>query len=145
MSFQLSKNSIKRLKGVHPDLITIFTEAIKSSPIDFGIPNLGGVRTQGEQNALFQKGVSKCDGFNDFSNHQLKDGQEFGGAGDVFAYINGNASWDKVHLAIIAGVVLATSKRLKKKGVIKIDIKWGGTFGSESLHGWDMPHYEVIS
>lgn len=126
------------MKGVHPDLITIFNEAIKYSQIDFGIPRDGGLRTQGEQNILFQKGVSNCDGFNILSNHQS------GKALDFFAYLNGNASWDKVHLSLVAGVIMATANRLKRCGKITSTIKWGGEFGSNKYHGWDMPHIEIV-
>lgn len=143
MCYQFSIKSMERMKGVHPDLIIIFTEAIKNSPIDFGIPEHGGVRTQGQQNILFQKGVSKCDGFNDLSNHQIPEDEEDGFALDFYAYINGRASWDKIHLAMVGAVILATAKRLKKAGKISIELKWGAEFGSNNFKGWDMPHTEV--
>ena len=125
------------MQGVHPDLIAIFTEAIKNSPIDFGIPESGGLRTQGQQNLLFQGGVSKCDGFNDVSNHQT------GNALDFYAYINGRASWNKVHLSMVASCIITTAKRLKKEGKISVELKWGAEFGSNNFHGWDMPHIEI--
>jgi peptidoglycan L-alanyl-D-glutamate endopeptidase CwlK len=138
MSHKFSKRSTERMKGVHPDLITIFNEAIKYSEIDFGVPGSGGIRTQGEQNILFQKGLSKCDGFNDLSYHQS------GNALDFYAYVNGGASWDKVHLALVAGVIMSTANRLKRSGKINSIIKWGGDFGSDNHHGWDYPHFQVV-
>ncbi len=81
---------------------------------------------------------SKCDGVLTISNHQT------GNALDYYAYINGKASWDKVHLSIIAGVIMSTAKRLLKEGKISIKIKWGAEFGSNSFHGWDYPHMEVV-
>ena len=138
MSYQFSKVSIERMKGVHPDLITIFSEAIKNSPIDFGIPESGGIRSAGQQNILFQQGVTKCDGIQTKSKHQT------GEALDVFAYVNGKASWNKNHLCLIAGVILSTAKRLKKEGKVQVEIKWGGTFGSDNFQGWDLPHFEII-
>jgi len=143
MCHQFSSKSVERMKGVHPDLITIFTEAIKNSPIDFGIPESGGVRTQGEQNILFQKGVSKCDGFNDISNHQIPAGDSYGLALDFYAYINGRASWNKVHLAMVASCIITTAKRLNKEGKIDIELTWGAEFGSDNFHGWDMPHIQI--
>ena len=131
------------MQGVHPELIIIFTEAIKNSPIDFGVGNNGGVRTAGEQNLLFQKGVSKCDGIQDKSEHQVKD-DGYGHALDPYAYVNGKASWNKGHLSMVAGVILTTAKRLKKEGKISIEIKWGGTFGSNRFQGWDMPHFQIV-
>lgn len=141
--FQFSKRSIERMQGVHPDLITIFMEAIKVSPIDFGIPEYGGLRTAGEQNQLYTAKKSECDGVTTKSNHQAKsDG--YGWALDVYAYLGG-ASWDKVHLAMVAGVILSVADRLYKEGKVKNKLKWGGTFGSDSFHGWDMPHFELVS
>ena len=138
MCYQFSKLSVERMKGVHPDLITIFSETIKNSPIDFGIPESGGIRSAGQQNILFQQGVTKCDGIQDKSKHQT------GEALDVFAYVNGKASWNKSHLCMIAGIVLATAKRLKKEGKVQSEINWGGTFGSDKFQGWDLPHFEIV-
>lgn len=126
------------MKGINPDLVVIMYEAIKYSVIDFGVPKSGGLRTAGEQNKLYRDNVSKCDGILSISNHQK------GEAVDFYAYINGKASWDKTHLALVASVILSTAKRLKKEGRIECDIKWGGSFGSNDFHGWDMPHIEVV-
>ncbi len=138
MSFNYSVSSTNNMKGVHPELVIIFTEAIKVSPIDFGIPKDGGLRTQGEQNILFQKGLSKLDGFDKKSNHQS------GNALDFYAYINGKASWNHIHLTMVASTIMATAKRLLKEGKISIKIKWGGAFGSDCFHGWDYPHIEIV-
>lgn len=126
------------MEGVHPDLVAIAYEAIKVSPIDFGIPQFGGLRTQNEQSLLFLQGTSKCDGESKVSNHQK------GLALDVFAYVNGSASWDIAHLSIIAGVMLSTANRLHREGIVKSEIRWGGTFGNKNFRGWDMPHFEII-
>lgn len=125
------------MRGVHPDLITIFSEAIKNSPIDFGIPQYGGLRAAAEQNELFQKNLSECDGIINLSNHQS------GNALDFYAYLNGKASWDKGHLSMVAAVIMATATRLKKEGKIQSEINWGGAFGSDNFQGWDMPHVEI--
>lgn len=132
-----SKRSDERMSGVHGDLITIFNEALKNSPIDFGIPEYGGLRTAEGQNSLFLKGLSQCDGFDSKSYHQT------GKALDFYAYVNGKASWEKHHLAMVAGVILSTAKRLKKSGRVSVELTWGGTFGSDDFTGWDMPHMQV--
>ena len=138
MCYKFSSKSNERMKGVHPDLIVIFTEAIKNSPIDFGIPRSGGVRTEEEQNQLFIDKKSKCDGVKNKSYHQS------GNALDFYAYVNGKASWSVNHLCLIAGVIMTTAKRLKKEGRISHDIYWGGQFGSSDFNGWDMPHIELV-
>jgi len=137
MCHKFSKSSTNNMSGVHQDLITVFNEAIKYSHVDFGVPSSGGLRTAGEQNLLFQSNKSKCDGFDKKSLHQSGDALDF------YAYVNGHASWDKVHLSLVAGVILATAKRLKKEGKINSTLRWGGEFSSNSYHGWDMPHFEI--
>jgi peptidoglycan L-alanyl-D-glutamate endopeptidase CwlK len=138
MCHKFSSKSNERMKGVHPDLIVIFTEAIKNSPIDFGIPGGGGMRTTQDQQALFDNGKSKCDGVENKSYHQT------GNALDFYAYVNGKASWSINHLCLVAGVIMTTAKRLKKEGKVSHDIYWGGQFGSSDFNGWDMPHIELV-
>jgi len=127
MSFKLGKNSINNLAGVDGRLIAIADLAITLSNIDFGIPSTGGLRTEADQAKLFEDGVSKADGVNNKSYHQS------GKALDVYAYVDGKASWDKLHLALIASAMLQASAQLGYK------LKWGGLWKS-----WqDMPHFEL--
>lgn len=131
--FKLSQRSLSRLGGVDDKMIELAQRAISKSPIDFGIPNYGGLRTPEDQHKLFLDNKSKCDGYKKLSNHQG------GKAFDVYAYHNKKASWDKVHLAIIAGVILSEAKEMG------LNIVWGGTFGKKGgdFHGWDYPHFEL--
>tara|TARA_R110002095_G_scaffold22086_1_gene23874 strand:+ start:956 stop:1345 length:390 start_codon:yes stop_codon:yes gene_type:complete len=127
MGFQLSNNSMMNLAGVDDRLIDIADVAIKLSPIDFGIPSTGGLRTTEDQAKLFEEGVSKADGVNNKSYHQT------GKALDVYAYVDGKASWDKLHLATIAAAMLQASSQLG------YELKWGGLWKS-----WqDYPHFEI--
>jgi peptidoglycan L-alanyl-D-glutamate endopeptidase CwlK len=128
---KFSRRSLEVLNKINPVLSEIMCDAIDLSPIDFGIPSDGGLRTAERQYELFLAEKSKCDGYKIKSNHQT------GNAVDVFAYVNGRASWSDVHLSIIAGVVLSVANR---KGV---KLRWGGTFGSDNFNGWDMPHFEI--
>ncbi|GAB7088924.1 M15 family metallopeptidase [Marinifilum fragile] len=131
MTFTFSKRSLDRLGKVDQRLQQLMHNAIALSPIDFGIPEYGGLRTEEEQQQLYQKGLSKCDGYKIKSYHQT------GNAIDIYAYVNGKASWDKIHLAIIAGVILGEANRMN------LNVRWGGTFGSDAFKGWDMPHFEL--
>lgn len=143
--FKLSKRSLSRMEGVHPELILVFKKAIEVSPIDFGIPGDGGVRTAERQNEMFLDPgiITHCDGFDEISNHQIAEGEEFGRALDFYAYVRGRASWNKNHLAMVAAVILSTNRRLLMDGEITIKLKWGGTFGSFTFEGWDYPHIEI--
>lgn len=132
------------MDGVHPDIKMTFVEALKVSPIDFGIPSDGGVRTAYRQHEMFidPRIETKCDGYKNISNHQIRTGDYYGNALDLYAYVNSKASWDKSQLALIAGVILSTNKRLLEEGIISIELRWGGEFGSNTFNGWDKPHYE---
>ena len=125
--FKLGQNSLNNRAGVDPRLIEISDLAISMSNIDFGIPSTGGLRTTEDQAALFTSGVSKADGRTNKSYHQT------GKAIDVYAYVDGKASWDKLHLALIAAVMLQAAAQLGYR------LKWGGNWKS-----WqDMPHFEL--
>ena len=125
--FKLGKNSLNNLVGVDERLIDIAEVAIKLSNIDFGIPSTGGLRTEEVQAKLFGDGVSKADGVNNKSYHQS------GKALDVYAYVDGKASWDKLHLSLIAAAMLQASAQLG------YELKWGGLWKS-----WqDYPHFEI--
>ena len=127
MGFKLGKNSINNLAGVDGRLIAIADLAIELTNIDFGVPSTGGLRTEADQAKLFADGVSKADGVNNKSYHQS------GKAMDVYAYVDGKASWDKLHLAVIASAKLQASAQLGYK------LKWGGLWKS-----WqDYPHFEI--
>ncbi len=126
--FKFSNRSLSVLKQVDERLQAIFLEAIQESPIDFGIPNSGGKRTADFQNMLFLGGKStKCDGYEIESYHQT------GCAIDVYAYVDGKASWDEEHLEIISTTVKMVAKRMN------IEIVWGGDWTNLV----DMPHYQV--
>ena len=130
MMFKLSKRSIGRLQNVNSLLIVIVADGIKDSPFDFGIPQHGGKRTADEQNLLFKQipKVTNADGFDKRSYHQS------GNAFDIFAYVDGKASWETKYLEPIARHLQSVAKEK-----YKIDLKWGGDFRSFK----DMPHFQI--
>ena len=125
--YKLSSSSKKRLEGIDPRLISIINEALKISVIDFGIPCDGGLRTAERQKQLFDKKVSKCDGTINKSYHQT------GKAFDVYAYVDGKASWDRYHLTQVAAAMLQAA------AMLGYQLRWGGLFKSFV----DMPHFEI--
>ena len=128
MAFKLSAKSKERLAGVNPLLLDVINSALKKSKIDFGIPALGGLRTSSEQHQLFLNGKTQLDGYKKKSSHQS------GNAFDVFAYVDGRASWDERHLTHIATAILAAAS---EKGIA---IMWGGHWRNFV----DMPHFELL-
>lgn len=129
--FYLGKRSKVRLIGVDPRWLEIIQLALSISLIDFGIPADGGLRSASRQLEMFLDPdiETKCDGFNDISNHQT------GLAVDFYAYVDGKASWDHLHLTHIAVAILRAASILGYK------IRWGGLF---KPNGWDKPHFELI-
>lgn len=127
---RLSKRSLSRLKGVNPLLIAIFVDAIRNSPYDFGIPNDGGYRSTEQQKALYNKvpSVTNCDGVFNKSYHQT------GNAIDIYAYINGGASWDKNIIKEIADHLIKVAKDRYNTELI-----WGGNFSSF----YDGAHFQI--
>ena len=125
--FKLGQNSLNNRTGVDPRLIEISDRAIQISTLDFGIPSSGGMRTVEDQAALFTAGKSKCDGRTNKSYHQT------GRALDVYAYVDGKASWEKEHLAIVAVAMMQAANELGHK------LEWGGLFISFT----DMPHFQI--
>jgi len=124
MMFSFSDKSKQRMSGVRKELRDIADLAIQISIIDFGIPEYGGRRFLEEQERLFKAGLSKADGINNRSEHQS------GNALDFYAYVDGKASWDEGHLALVACAFYEAAARL---GYL---IQWGGLWKSFK----DMPH-----
>jgi len=125
--FSLGKKSIENLIGVDDELIGVIELAMEITKVDFGIPSTGGYRVEAEQAKLFTAGLSKCDGRVNRSKHQT------GRAADVFAYVDGKASYNTEHLAMVAAAMLQAASQLG------IKLKWGGHFKSFL----DMPHFEL--
>lgn len=141
--------SLRKLEGVHPDLVKLMKEAIKETPVDFSI--VYGVRTTQEQKDLYALGrtkvnpngksakkpmgniVTQKNGTTNKSNHQAKsDG--YGHAIDLVPYINGKINWNATNeFKIIAAHIKATAK------CMGINIIWGGDWKTLV----DLPHYEL--
>jgi len=136
--FKLSSTSLKRREGVDARLIEIDDLAISITVVDYGHPEHSGLRTAEVQHELYLGGESSCDGYDLVSNHQL------GKALDFYAYVNGKASWETEHLAMVACAYLQAASMLGHK------LKWGGLFKPTKTHlgkdykgGWDYPHVEL--
>jgi len=138
--YKLSKRSVKHLEGVNPLLIKIVKEAIKGSPYDFGIPKTGGKRSAELQNELFNQKKSKCDGYKKKSYHQS------GNAFDIYAYVDGKASWKREHLVMIGQHILKVAREK-----FNTNLRWGADWDQDGVFVWDdkdenfadAPHFEL--
>ena len=129
----LSTKSRQRLEGIKPVLIQIIEAAIITSPIDFGIPQDGGLRTTERQQELYAQGRTKAgkkitwvDGVTKKSRHQSGD------AFDIYAYVDGKASWDPKYYAPIAKHLQEVAK------TFGVDLEWGGEWTKQ-----DLPHFQI--
>lgn len=128
MTFRFSKRSIERMEGINPALREITEYALELSPIDFGIPQYGGLRTAEEQRELYDDGKSQLDGYIKKSYHQS------GNALDFYAFVDGKASWDKHYLSVVAAAHLQAAAALGCK------LQWGGLWKSFK----DYPHVQLV-
>lgn len=139
IGFKFGQRSLNSLKGIHPDLVKVMTEAIKTSPVDFTITD--SLRTTEQQQALYAQGrtkagskVTNVDGVKVKSNHQAKS-DKYGYAVDLYAFYNGavQVKDDKTIINKLAPHIKATAKKLG------IKIEWGGDWKSFK----DYPHFEL--
>lgn len=128
MSYSLSKNSLNNREGVDYRLLEVSDLAIQITTVDFGHPSFAGRRSAMQQNQLFSAGRSKCDGYSKISNHQS------GNALDFYAFVDGKASWDELHLAMVAAAFLQAAS------ILGYRLKWGGLWTNFK----DMPHVELV-
>lgn len=142
---QFGQTSFERLATCHPDLQMICKEVIEY--YDFSV--LEGARTTERQKQLFNEGKSKLDGVLKRSKHQVSSDQPLSMAIDIAPY---PVSWDagkkKARFYFLMGMVKATAIRLKERGVITHDVRFGldwdsdGSFDDQSFD--DCPHMELV-
>lgn len=138
--FKLSSASLRNLDGVDPELLEIPKLAIQITMVDFGYGPDSGLRTAERQNELFRDKRSQKDGYERRSAHQ--DGLAI----DFYAYVNGAASWEHHHLAMVAAA------HLQAASMLGIRVEWGGLWMPKNpelingiIYGWDMPHIQKVT
>lgn len=121
MSFAFGPRSLKRLEGVHPDLVRVMKAAIACSPFDFSV--LEGVRTLARQKQLMASGATRT------MNSRHLDGH----AVDVAPYVAGSIRWDWPLYHQLALVIK------KAAADQEVPLQWGGDWVSFK----DGPHWEL--
>ena len=121
MAYILGSRSIKRLDGVHPDLVDVVKLAIQKTKVDFSV--LEGVRSKPRQLELFRAGASRT-----MNSRHLS-----GLAVDLGAYVNGKIEWSWPLYYQIADAMKAAADELE------IDVEWGGDWISFK----DGPHFQL--
>lgn len=121
MAFRLSKRSLSRLQGVHPDLVAVIHEAIKITRVDFTV--LEGVRSLARQRELVDAGASQT----------MRSRHLTGHAVDLGAYVAGEVRWDWPLYHQIAGAMKVAASDLD------IPLEWGGDWTTFK----DGPHFQL--
>lgn len=138
--FTLSKKSMDKLKGVHPDMVKVVERAIQLTKQDFMV--LEGVRTPERQKELFAQGRTKPGPkvtWTLTSNHfKQKDG--YGHAVDLVPF---PVDWnDLKKFDAMSQAMFAAAKELG------IKIRWGKDWDMDGKSGEkgesDSPHYELV-
>jgi peptidoglycan L-alanyl-D-glutamate endopeptidase CwlK len=111
MSFSLSRRSLDRLVGVHPDLVGVVVRAIEITAIDFAV--IEGVRTRARQAELVRSGASQTMHSRHLTGHAV----------DLAPVVEGAISWHWGHFWPLAA---AMRDAARERGVRLV---WGGTWG----------------
>lgn len=121
MTFRLSKRSLVRLEGVHPDLVAVVHAAMARTRVDFMITE--GRRSLARQKELVAAGASRT-----MNSRHLT-----GRAVDVAALVGGEVRWDWPLYGVVAEAFKAAAVDLKTT------IIWGGDWPKFR----DGPHFEL--
>jgi peptidoglycan L-alanyl-D-glutamate endopeptidase CwlK len=116
----LSKRSLARLEGVHPDLVKVVLRAAEDGA-EFVVTE--GVRTMLRQTELVASGASQT----------LKSRHLTGHAVDLAATVGGEVRWDWPLYHKLAAVVKKAAFDLK------VPLEWGGDWKSFK----DGPHFQL--
>lgn len=118
--FRLSRTSLRRLDFVHPDLITLVTEGIAVTKMDFGVAE--GLRSLEEQKEYVEEGLSQT--LNSKHRRQL-DG--FAHAVDLYCWKHGSASWELEDYFMVVDALVEVARKYN------IAIRWGGAWHIDNL------------
>jgi peptidoglycan L-alanyl-D-glutamate endopeptidase CwlK len=121
MPFRFSEGSLKKFKGVHPDLVKVMNRAITISTVDFKITE--GLRSQQRQLQLVAAGASRT----------MKSRHLTGHAVDVAALVGKDVRWDWPLYTEIAKAVKEAAKQEQ------VPIEWGGDWETFK----DGPHFQL--
>ena len=119
--FVLSKKSLDRLTGVHPDLVRVVKRAIEITTVDFAV--LEGVRSKARQEQLVKAGASQTMNSRHITGHAV----------DLGAYVSGSVRWDWPLYSKIADAVKQAAAELG------VPIEWGGDWRTFK----DGPHFHL--
>lgn len=121
MSYKFGSRSLKRLEGVHCDLVKVMMHAISISDLDFTV--LEGRRTLATQKKYLAQGATRT----------LKSRHLTGHAVDVAPLIGSKVRWDWPLYNRLAKIIKQAAKE------VGVKIEWGGDWRTFK----DGPHWQL--
>ena len=121
MTYELSRKSRDKLKGVHPDLIKVIETAITDAPVPFVI--VEGLRSLDRQKQLVAKGASRTLNSRHLTGHAV----------DIAPLVDGEVRWDWPLYDKLGPHIENTA------AFLNIPIEWGGRWAKFP----DGPHFEL--
>ena len=121
MKNSLDDRSLKRLEGVHPDLVKVITRASEITTVPFVVTE--GLRSVKRQQQLLAAGASKTMKSRHLDVHAV----------DLACTVNGKIRWDWPLYDALAVVVKQAAND------VGVPIEWGGDWTSFK----DGPHYQL--
>ena len=120
--YKLSDNSLKRLEGLHPDLVRVVKRAVEITTIDFSVGE--GLRSITRQKELYAKGSTTTMNSRHLTGHAV----------DLFALDeSGVVTWDWKYYHSLSDAVKQAAKD------VGVTIEWGGDWSKFK----DGPHYQL--
>ena len=119
--YNLGSRSLRRLEGVHPDLVAVVKRAIAITEVDFTV--LEGMRSLTRQRQLYSTGKSMTMNSRHLTGHAV----------DIAPWINGSVSWDWGHYYPMASAMKQAAQELD------VDLEWGGDWQTFP----DGPHFQL--
>lgn len=134
MGFNLSNKSLRRLEGVHPDMVAVVKRAIEITKVDFGVTE--GTRTVATQRKYVAAGKSQT-----MNSKHLPQADGYSHAVDLVAYVGSSVSWELNLYDDIADAMKQAAKELN------VSVKWGAAWNVPDVTQWGgtmeeaMMHY----
>ena len=147
--YHLGKSSLRRYETTSRYIQLTVDRVMQCTPVDCGVPWMGGLRTSPEQYNIFLDGNSSCDGYDKKSNHQRTDSEGKCLAIDLVPYVTG-VGFDYTaygRFGLLGAQMLEAWEELQDEGLIPMGLylHWGGFWSNKKAGslGWDMAHYEM--
>lgn len=120
-NFKFGARSLKRLEGLHCDLVKVMMHALAISDLDFTV--LEGKRTLARQKQLLKEGATRTLNSRHLTGHAI----------DIAPLINGTVRWDWPLYNRLAKTIKKAAKE------VGVTVEWGGDWKTFK----DGPHWQL--